>query len=342
MKLTPWMLAILAFLIVVLLAGGYFLKRFFNKAPEAAPVAQRENIPVALSDIQPGTEIQASYLAQAPINRERANEFPDIVKSSAALVGRIAKEKIPMATPLRLSMFYPIGEAPPIELAQGHRLVSVNVGNSTGMVSGLIRKGQFVDVMMTVDRVQTSNDRSQGPAARTDSMTLQLFDGVKVYDITRTRGTRGTQDVVLELTPQQQRIMVLAKDKGTINLSYNPQGPGSGGVSVDASRDDRILLSEILGYEDALPEPDEEPEPFLTEQYRNGGRNDAWYDEDGRRTRPPRNQNDANGGAFGNGGVPLQNSNGFGSGSWNTTSTTPANDEPKTDNVAQQTSRIGT
>ena len=348
-KLTPWMLAILAFLIVVLLAGAYFAKRFFKREPAPVPVSTRENLPVALSDISPGTEIQASYLASAPMRRERANEFPDIVKSRDALIGRIAKEHIPMATPLRLSMFYPIGEAPPIQLDPGHRLVSVNVGNSTGMVSGLIRKGQFVDVMMTVDQAGTGggtrlNNIGTGstgglPGGR-DPMTLQLFDGVKVYEITRARSARGAQDVVLELTPEQQRIMILAKDKGAINLSYNPQGPGNGGVSVQASRDDRILLSEILGYEDPLPEPDEEPQPFLTEQYRNGGRSNAWYDEDGKRTGPPRNQNGFNNGGFGNGGVPLQNSNSFG-GNWDTTQTDAPAAGDAHQQTAQQTVRVG-
>ena len=310
MKLTPWMLAVAAFLIIAALAVGFIFKRMFARESVRPAVAARENIPVALSDIEPGTEIQSGYLADAPILLSTINEHRDVVKSRSAIVGRIANQRIPMATPLRLSMFYPINEVPPIQMSANYRLVSVSVGDSTGMVSGLIRKGSYVDVMMTVDNnIQAGNRRR-------DAMALQLFDGVRVYDVTKNSSAAGSRhEAILELTPDQQKIMVLARDKGRISLTYNPQGPGNGGVSVDASRNDRILLGEILGYEE--PAEEQEESPFVTEQYRNGGRSDAFYDKDGNRVAPQRQGSSVPSGALGNGGVPLQ---GAGGGNWFSTS----------------------
>ena len=102
MKLTPWMLAVAAFLIIAALAVGFIFKRMFARESVRPAVAARENIPVALSDIEPGTEIQSGYLADAPILLSTINEHRDVVKSRSAIVGRIANQRIPMATPLRL------------------------------------------------------------------------------------------------------------------------------------------------------------------------------------------------------------------------------------------------
>ena len=157
------MLAIATFLIFAALAVGFMFKRMFAREVARPAAPGRQNIPVVLSDIEPGTEILSGYLADAPILTSKIDEYRDIIKSRSAIVGRIANQKIPMATPLRLSMFYPINETPPIQMSPQYRLVSVNVGDSTGMVSGLIRRGSYVDVMMTVDAsIQSRSQRRDG------------------------------------------------------------------------------------------------------------------------------------------------------------------------------------
>ena len=274
MKLTPWMLAVAAFLIVSVLAIGFIFKKMFAAEPMRRVEPARENVPVVLSDVEPGTTLQAAFLAEAPILRSTINEHRDTVKSRSAVIGRIAREHIPMATPLRLSMFYPIGDGPGIQLAPENRLVSINVGSSTGMVSGLVKSGDYVDVLMTVD------GRSGDPEGG-DAMVLQLFDGIRVFAVNGNSAgsVRGDHhEVVLVLTPQQQQVMVLAKEKGRISLSYNPQGPGPGGSGIHTSRNDRVLLSEILG---ATEPPPPAAKPFVTEQYRNGDHTNAYYDEFG-------------------------------------------------------------
>lgn len=304
-KLTPWMLSVAAFLIISALAIGFIMKKVFAQEPVRAVGPATETVPMALSDIAPGTTMQSSYLGDGPVLKTTIREHRDIVRGRSGIVGRVAKERIPMATPLRLSMFYPIGSGPEIDIAVGKRLVSVDVGGSTGTVSGLVKAGRHVDVLMTVDRRSTNSTSN-------DAMVLQLFDGVRVFAVNRNSNTSARtngNEVVLELSPEQQKIMILAKEKGRISLSYNPQGPGNGGLSIHTSRSDRVMLSEILGTEER---PLPEPKPFITEQYRNGGHTNAYYDHDGN----PVQYRDPTGMLPGNdtdrGGVPLQQNGGSG------------------------------
>jgi pilus assembly protein CpaB len=71
---------------------------------------------------------------------------------------------------------------------------------------------------------------------------------------------RGANRVTLELTPAQANILLLARDRGDINLTYRPDGPGSGGV--DVGDENRAFLDEILGL----------AAPFMTEIYAGAGR----------------------------------------------------------------------
>jgi pilus assembly protein CpaB len=294
-KLTPWMLAVAAFLMIAVLAVGFLLKRLFAVEPKVQPVVERRNVPMALSDIAPGTLMKANYIGDGPVNTRELTR--DTILSSSGVIGRIARNKIEFAQPFKLTDFYPFGEGPEIELTPGNRLVSVDVGTSTNLVSGFVKEGNYVDVLMTVDGTAGS-----ATSAR-DAMTLQLFDGVKVFAVNGNKSSSviaGQNEVTLELTLQQQKVMVLTKEKGRISLSYNPDGPGNGGLSIQTSKSDRVRLSEILG----IDEPEEDEKPFVTEQYRNGTHRNVYYDKDGRAV-DGRNRNLGGGGR---GGTPLNGS----------------------------------
>ncbi len=121
------MLAVAAFLMIAVLAVGFLFKRLFAVEPTVRPEVERRNVPMALSDIAPGTLIKANFIGDGPASP--ADLTRDTILSSGGVVGRIARNKIDAAQPLKLSDFYPFGEGPEIELAPGNRLVSVDVGN---------------------------------------------------------------------------------------------------------------------------------------------------------------------------------------------------------------------
>jgi pilus assembly protein CpaB len=82
--------------------------------------------------------------------------------------------------------------------------------------------------------------------------------------------------VTLELTPEQANIILLAKDKGALQLTYTPEGKGNGGVAVADA--DRATLSEILG----LSEPKKEEPAHSVEMFFGSGRNVVQF-RDGKR-----------------------------------------------------------
>ena len=273
MKLTPWMLTVAMFVIIAALAVGFLFKRLFAK--EVLPVVQESPriVPMLSSAVEAGTRIEASHLGTAPW---KGDLTPDTLLDRNSVIGRIAKDDIVAARPLSASLFYPVGQRPPLDLAPGTRAVSVSLGNSTAMVDGLIGQGSFVDVWITIE-----TDLPYGSQSRPDSLSLKLFDGVKIIAINgslKGSGRDSNSVVTMQLDAEQQSIMVAARQKGNITLTANPEGPGSGGLNLQMSESDRITLRQILGIEEPDPK-----KPFVTEQVRGNNRTYSQFDDDGNR-----------------------------------------------------------
>ena len=272
MKLTPWMLTVATFLIIAALAVGFLFKKLFAQEAEAAVASPNRRVPMLTSAVEAGTRIERRHLGTGPWNSKDLTQ--DTLLNLESVVDRIARDDIDAARPLSASMFYPIGQRPPMDLAPGMRAVSVSLSDSTAMVDGLIDQGSYVDVWMTIDA-----NLPHGTRRRQDTLSLKLFDGVKVIAINGSLkgGRRGRESVVtMELDAEQQVIMVAARQRGTITLTANPEGPGSGGLDVDMSEANRITLQQILGIEGP-----KEKEPFLTEHLRGTSRSFSQFDEDG-------------------------------------------------------------
>ncbi len=285
------MLTVATFMIIAALAVGFLFKKLFAEEPPAPVAVDVRTVPMLTSPVEAGTRIEERHLGSGPWDGDLT---PDTLLSRNSIIGRIARQDIEPARPLSASLFYPVGELPPIRLAPGTRAVSVNLRDNTAMVSGLIGQGSYVDVWLTIDAtLPVESEDAVYSRQRRDSLTVKLFDGVKIIAINgRLKGTStGRESVVtLELDARQQAIMVAARDKGSITLTANPEGPGAGGLSVDMSENDRVTLRQVLGIE----EPDM-VRPFMTENYRGTQRSVNAYDKDGRRIR---------GGPVGNVGLP--------------------------------------
>lgn len=306
MKLTPWMLTVAAFGIVALLAAGFIFNRLTAREVVAEAKVAPRTLPMAISEIEPGTVITRAHIGNGPWTNQ-SELSPDTFTNAEGVIGRIAKEKITAARPLRGSQFYSPGDLPDLKVSDGKRAVTINVGDETAMVNGLIKPGQYVDVHMTIDN-PASTIRSNRDIGN-DAMTLTLFDGVRVVAMNRSyiqsSVDRG-HNVTLELDEDQARIMLLAKQKGSIALTYNPAGSGAGGVNI-RSEQDRVTLQEILGI---VPEKEKE-KPFLTEHFREGMRSTNYF-QDGRRVNYS-GDDSGSGDGNGNGGVPIS-----GRGDWTT------------------------
>ena len=287
--LTPAMLTIILLLVVAGLVVAYVVKSLFA----AEPVARVEPrlYPMAVADLEPGTVITASHLAQGPYSGDSKRTF---ARSNSILIGRTVREQITAATPIDTTKLHPPGWIAPVEVAVGMRAVSLPMGD---IVDGLVKANEYVDVHFTPN---VDDQRFRG------GLTMTMFKGVKVLSVNRSRNSRtarGENTVTLELSPEQANIILLAKDKGQLNLTYTPDGLGNGGVAL--ADDDRAFLEEILG----LAPPPEPEKPFITEHYHRGGRGVMAFKDDGTLW-GDHGVGNGNYGGYGDGGRPAPNQSG--------------------------------
>lgn len=290
MKLTPWMLTAAAFGIISLLAVGFLFKKLMATPVAEVKPPEAKVLPMAITEIEPGTVITRAHIGNG---RAKIGEAlpQDTFLAIDSVVGRIARVKITAAVPLQGAMFYAPGDHPGLKVAAGKQAVVVRVSETTAVLSQKLKPEQHVDVLLTIDgvgsggsnRLQSTGGSVASAASYGDAMTATLFKGVKIlsmskgYTATSLQGS-DSHNVTLELDEEQARIVSLAQRKGEIDLVYNENGPGNGGIEIEASEKDRITLKEILGIK---PQKEKE-KPFKTEHYRGGGRSSSYF-EDGER-----------------------------------------------------------
>lgn len=285
MKLTPAKVTMLMLVAVGGLIGLYVIKGLFAVEKKADPRPRIVNIPLAAGYLAPGTKITDTHIGTGPFPERELKE--DHLRSNRVIVGRIVKQAIKPGEPIRGSQLYEPGENAPLEVAEGKKAVSITVKESSEMVDGLIRPGDYVDVYFRLDA-----QRSGGMDARLvrlGGVSMTLFKGVKVLALNK--GFRQStplptgNSVTLELTNTQANILLVAQPNGAISFSYNPDGEGDGQVAM--SNADRVTLWEILGLKKKVREPKEEPEdPFVTETFRGTGSNPVRWNKDGKKFGP--------------------------------------------------------
>jgi pilus assembly protein CpaB len=290
--LTPAMMTIILLLVVAGLVVAYVVKSLFAVEPQAA--APPRLYPMAVADLEPGTQITASHLAQGPYTGESKRTF---ARADTILIGRVVREKITAAQPIDTTKLYAPGEMAPIQVAEGMRATSLSLADGAAVVDGLVKPGVYVDVHFTPSGMEDRRFRG--------GLTMTMFKGVKVLAMNRMRimaQSRGTNTVTLELSPEQANIILLAKDKGRLDLTYTPDGLGNGGVAL--ADEDKAYLEEILGLA-PTPEP---KKPFITEYYRRGGRGAMAFNDDGT---PFSGTDNGNGGWNGDGRTPPHQFGGY-------------------------------
>lgn len=286
-RLTPAALTLVMFGIIGLLVVGYVAQKLLAVQEKRVVPAMRD-IPMAITDISPGTIVTERHLGLGKIQVDQLTR--EMLLTNRVIVGRVAKTPLKAAEPIKANQLYQPGELPKLELSAGMRAVTIQVGDGSSMVDGMIKPGDHVDILFTAmgGGAGTNDVTFQG------GLTMRLFEGVKILAINRnfTQGSvdRGNNHVTLELTEAQANIIVLAHDKGKLTLTYNPNGRGDGGVALTNS--ERITFYEILG----LTRADKPKEPVLTEIYRGSNRSTMYYDERGRflgsRSNPMQTTND--------------------------------------------------
>ncbi|MEX1228923.1 MAG: Flp pilus assembly protein CpaB [Planctomycetaceae bacterium] len=272
-NLTPAKVSLMMFGVIGFLVFAFVAKRMFA-VDEPIPEITTRNVPMLVSEVAEGTTITASHLGMGPVNIKDLT--PDILLSNRVIIGRVAKSKLPAATPLRADALYQIDEFPNFKMDPNNVAVAVSLAESVAMVDGLIKPNQFVNVHLSTGQ-GSQDERMQG------GLTLTLFRGVRILAINRNFSQGPIEssgnNVTLEMTPDQANIMILAQKHGGITLTYNPTGKGDGGLALDAR--ERITLEQILGLKPiAKPAP-----PYLAEIFRGTGRTEVYFESGKRNAR---------------------------------------------------------
>lgn len=263
--MTPAKLTMFLLLAVGLLVAVYVGKKLMatEEVVEAPPTAR--TVPLAASDLESGTIITEEHLVNGP-TREITR---DMVLNSNSLIGRVVKNKIDRTKPFKIDDLYPVNEFPPLGVSPGNRALAIPIGEGTSLVDGLIRPGEYVDMQII------PNNRRE-----TDDVQSRTFlKGIKVLAINKnfvqTDIDRGTNTVVLDLTPRQVNLVNLARSVGTITLTHNPDGESA--VNLDSGDTDIVTMADLLGEEPQPVEEPEPPKPFETQVFMGTNQNSSYW-----------------------------------------------------------------
>jgi pilus assembly protein CpaB len=270
-RLTPAGVSTLMVVVVGLLVTAYFAKLMRAEEPRLSLnlpslVVEFRNVPITVAALEPGTVVTAAHLQTTQVRGDTLK--PDVLQQERSVVGRTVKERIPAGAVIRSSQLYPPGERPLPGIARGMRAVSIPLKEGIPLLSGA-KGSQYVDVYLTPRMDAASDARVRG------GMTLTLFRGVRLLAVTQNESAGETVgSATLELTPEQATVLILARERGSIALSYNPDGKGSVGVNLKGG--DRVTLDEILGR----PAPAQQTTgPFKSEIYKGSARSTQQFEE---------------------------------------------------------------
>ena len=267
-RLTPATVTFLMFGVVGLLVAAYVGKSLLATEPPRQPGTQ--NMPMPVSDIPAGTLIRAEHLGLGAVLMSEME--PDMLMREAIVVGRVAKKDLPKARPIYGRDLYEFGVTPALDVAEGMRAMTLVAGDVPSLVDGLIKPGEYVDVLFKPADV--SDRRYRG------GVVVTLLKGIKVLAINRQFRQGQPEDsntLTLELTPQEASVVSLAESHGSLTFQFNPEGKGENVFSFGDP--ERITLEEILG----IPAMNETPlEPFRANLYRQSSRQEFEFDKGNR------------------------------------------------------------
>lgn len=257
------------FMMVAVLVGIYAWRRFFTSPPEQKPVVQQaplRTVPMALTDLEPGTVITSQHVGMGPIRTDLLER--DMFLTNRGIVGRVVKERITAAQPLRSSALYAPGELPDLKVGAGKVAYSMSLRDRVQMVDGMIKPGNRVDIMWYREVRTFANNivESEGASA------VMLMKGIKILAINRTTAALNASGrentLTLEVTQPQAMALTMAVKNGTLEFLYS-KSLGDDPDSIQSKLDDdmKLTMRELMGIKKV-----DTPKPYSIEHYRPGGR----------------------------------------------------------------------
>lgn len=257
-RLSPAFLTMLMLLVVGGLVVMYVGKRLLAK-PEVAK-EQTITVPMAVQDLPVGTVITEAHLAKGRILPSKLEA--EHALTNGPLLGRVVKNPISHAQPIKSTDLFLVGEYPSLGLEAGMEALTLPTGAGTATVDGIVKVGDRVNIQFTPSSAPDLN--------MTGGYTMLLMKGIKVVGLNRgmaAAGSRGRNgSMTLEVSPEQGRILLLCKDKGQLAMTYTNEMTNSGKIVLKDA--DKATLAEILNVDP----PEKRTPPIVTELYSGAGR----------------------------------------------------------------------
>ena len=235
--------AIMMMAVAVLLGLGAVVLASFWMNKQSANTAHR--VVVAISDIASGQKLVPEMLRLDSIKAANVpkNAFTDFSK----LADRVLKANVMRGEVLSEDKLAPPGTVGGLSamITEGKRAITVRVNDVIG-VAGFALPGNYVDVIVHLERDPTEAERQQRGALHVSKIVLERILVLAIaQEVSRDETKpRVVNAVTLEVTPQQAEHLDLARSVGTLSLALrnqiDPKSPTTPGATKRTLLDDLV------------------------------------------------------------------------------------------------------
>ncbi|GAB6108481.1 Flp pilus assembly protein CpaB [Fusibacter bizertensis] len=246
---------LVAFLLALLGAGALYIYLSSIEPPKVEAVVTT-GIVVASVDIQARTQITSEMLQTIQVPEQGLVGTP--FQSIDAVVGKYAKENIYANQQIHPNAIIEnISDELTLNINGNNRAITINVDDLTG-VNGLIKSGDFVDVILFLPQT-TENNRVRADIAKLFLQNIEVLainknttrENAQVTNVENT-GT-GSYYVTLSVPVMDVEMLVLAKDIGSIELALRPL-EGDYIYVTEGAIWQELLLNDMNQMKDMAPE----------------------------------------------------------------------------------------
>ena len=210
-------------------------------ARQSANSAQR--VVVAVADVGRGQKLLPEMLKLEEISLKNLpkNAFTDFSK----LADRVLKSNVMRGEVLSEDKLAPPGTVGGLSamITEGKRAITVRVNDVIG-VAGFALPGNYVDVIVHLEREPSESERSARPALQVSKIVLERILVLAVAQEVSRDDTkpRVVNAVTLEVSPQEAEHLDLARSVGTLSLALrnqiDPKSPATPGATKRSLLDD--------------------------------------------------------------------------------------------------------
>ena len=219
-------------------------------AKQSAKSAQR--VVVAVADVGRGQKLLPEMLRLEEISVK--NLPKDAFTDFSKLADRVLKSNIMRGEVLSEDKLAPPGTVGGLSamITEGKRAITVRVNDVIG-VAGFALPGNYVDVIVHLERDPTESERNGRAALHVSKIVLERILVLAVAQEVSRDDTkpRVVNAVTLEVTPQEAEHLDLARSVGTLSLALRNQIDPKSPVTPGATK--RTLLDDLAALPVAAP-----------------------------------------------------------------------------------------